>query len=70
MAINLPVIVEIDGYENHKSCSPSDATERIEESSVASAITNPDKIGDSFGRRKLVQKAIGDKTLEVVYRGR
>ena len=39
----------------------------IEESSVASAITNPDKIGDSFGRRKLVQKAIGDKTLEVVY---
>ena len=39
----------------------------IEESSVASAITNPDKIDDSFRRRKLVQKAIGDKTLEVVY---
>ena len=39
----------------------------IEENSVASAIMNPDKISDSFGRRKLVQKAIGDKTLEVVY---
>lgn len=39
----------------------------IEESNVASAITNPDKISNSFGRRKLVQKAIGDKILEVVY---
>ena len=38
----------------------------IEESSVASAIPHPDKIGDRFGRRKLVQQAIGDKTNEVV----
>lgn len=42
----------------------------IEESSVASAIMNPDEIGDSFGKRKLIRKAVGDKILEVVYRGR
>ena len=39
----------------------------IEESSVASAIMDPDEIDDSFGKRKLVRKAIGENTLEVVY---
>ncbi len=34
---------------------------------VASAILNPDETGDSFGRRKMARKTIGDKTLEVVY---
>jgi len=27
---------------------------------------NPDETGDSFGKRKLARKTIGDKTLEVV----
>jgi hypothetical protein len=39
----------------------------IDESSVASAILNPDETCASFGRRKLVRKTIGDKTFEVVY---
>ncbi len=39
----------------------------IDENSVASAILNPDEVGDSFGRRKLARKTIGDKTFEVVY---
>ena len=39
----------------------------IDENSVASAILNPDETIDSFGRRKLARKTIGDKTLEVVY---
>jgi hypothetical protein len=39
----------------------------IDENSVASAIISPDEAGDSFGRRKLARKTIGDKTLEVVY---
>ncbi len=39
----------------------------IDENSVASAIISPDETGDSFGRRKFARKAIGDKTLEVVY---
>lgn len=39
----------------------------IDETIVGSAILNPDETGDSFGRRKLARKTIGDKTLEVVY---
>ncbi len=39
----------------------------IDENSVATAIMNPDETGDSFGRRKLARKIVGDKTLEVVY---
>lgn len=39
----------------------------IDENSVASTILNPDETSDSFGRRKLARKTIGDKTLEVVY---
>ncbi len=39
----------------------------IDENDVASAILNPDETGGSFGKRKLARKAIGDKTLEVVY---
>ena len=39
----------------------------LDESSVASAILNPDETGNSFGKRKLARKTIGDKTFEVVY---
>lgn len=39
----------------------------IDETSVASAILNPDEIRDSFGRRKLARKVVGEKTFEVVY---
>ena len=39
----------------------------IDENNVESAILNPDETSDSFGRLKLARKAIGDKTLEVVY---
>ncbi len=39
----------------------------IDEKGVASAIQNPDETGDSFGKRKLARKKIGDKNLEVVY---
>lgn len=39
----------------------------IDENSVTSTILNPDETGDSFGKRKLARKTIGDKTLEVVY---
>jgi hypothetical protein len=39
----------------------------IDENSLASIIQNPDETCDSFGRRKLARKRIGDKTLEVVY---
>ncbi|PWB50031.1 MAG: hypothetical protein C3F06_13075 [Candidatus Methanoperedenaceae archaeon] len=39
----------------------------IDENSVASAISNPDEIIDSFGNRKLARKTIGDKTIEVVF---
>lgn len=39
----------------------------IDETSVGSAILNPDETSDSFGRRKVARKTIGDKTLEVVY---
>ncbi len=39
----------------------------IDENSIASIIQNPDETIDSFGRRKLARKRIGDKTLEVVY---
>jgi hypothetical protein len=39
----------------------------IDENSVTSAILNPDETSDSFGKRKLARKTIGDKTLEVVY---
>lgn len=39
----------------------------IEENDVASTILSPDDIGESFGRRRLARKKIGDKTLEVVY---
>jgi hypothetical protein len=39
----------------------------IDENSVASTILNPDETSDSFGRRRLARKTIGDKTLEVVY---
>ncbi|MCZ7391810.1 MAG: DUF4258 domain-containing protein [Candidatus Methanoperedens sp.] len=39
----------------------------IDENKVASAIQNPDDTSDSFGRRRLARKTIGDKTLEVVY---
>ncbi len=39
----------------------------IEENDVASAILSPDDTGESFGRRRLARKKIGDKTLEVVY---
>ncbi|GFO98072.1 uncharacterized protein ig2599ANME_2287 [groundwater metagenome] len=39
----------------------------IDENNVESAILNPDETSDSFGRRKLARKTIGDKTLEVVY---
>lgn len=39
----------------------------IDENMVASTILNPDETSDSFGRRKLARKTIGDKTLEVVY---
>ena len=54
-------------YDIHKSCPHQDAAERIRRSSVASAILNPDETGNSFGKRKLARKTIGDKTLEVVY---
>jgi len=39
----------------------------IGENIVASTILNPDETSDSFGKRKLARKTIGDKTLEVVY---
>jgi hypothetical protein len=39
----------------------------IDENNVESAILNPDETSDSFGRRKLARKTIGDKTLEIVY---
>ncbi|KCZ72269.1 hypothetical protein ANME2D_01674 [Candidatus Methanoperedens nitroreducens] len=39
----------------------------IDENMVSSAILNPDETNDSFGKRKLARKTIGDKTLEVVY---
>lgn len=39
----------------------------IDENSIASIIQNPDETSDSFGRRKLARKTIGDRTLEVVY---
>lgn len=39
----------------------------IDENTVASTILNPDETSESFGRRKLARKTIGDKTLEVVY---
>ena len=42
----------------------------IDENIITSAILNPDETGESFGRRKLARKTIGDKTLEVVYKGR
>jgi hypothetical protein len=35
----------------------------IDETSVASTILNPDKTSESFGRRKLARKTIGDKTV-------
>jgi len=39
----------------------------IDENIVASAILNPDEASESFGKRRLARKIIGDKTLEVVY---
>ncbi len=39
----------------------------IEENDVASTILSPDDTGESFGRRRLARKKIGDKTVEVVY---
>ena len=39
----------------------------IDTASVGSAILYPDETSDSFGRRKLARKTIGDRTLEVVY---
>jgi len=39
----------------------------IDKNSVASAILNPDETSESFGKRRLARKTIGNKTLEVVY---